>query len=191
MGYGLFAQADKYWGEPVFPLRSKTGSPSFRRWLQDGPPCSPLSVDRWPDLAPLTRRRDTPHAAALLWLPHKAEPPRRFLRGGRWWLPVTLDAVLPDRDSGKPWTRVARWTVCEDSPFGPTATARRVTSSRIQPLRPRSTPHGGGHRDSLGGTDVARWSGRPVHYEDAVLSLLSQLRESETPEAATSGVSSS
>lgn len=51
-------------------------APPMARMAQEDSPCSPLSVDRWPDPAPLTRRRDTPQAAALplssscRWEPH-------------------------------------------------------------------------------------------------------------------------
>ena len=90
----------------------------------DGSPCSGLSrrLAAAPPHALL--RHTAPFCTCFsphLW----AGLPRRFYRAGRGWFPVALGAGTPWLRAMEAMVRVARWAVCEDSPFGPTPAPAR------------------------------------------------------------------
>ena len=116
---------------PVFQLRFKTGSPSWpRERFQDGPPCFPLSVEPAGSCPLHALGR---HVLGLLhWLSLPCWALPRRCSGSRPGVPVLFPlppTSAPGLRALEGMTRVARWAVCGDSPFGPIATARGVTSS--------------------------------------------------------------
>jgi len=115
--------------------------------------------DDWPPL-PLTRSWDTPRLAAPASVPAYGPDCLAFFKWCRGWLPVPL---LLEPHGCEPWAamvRVARWAVCEDSPFCPTNhTLTRQQTHASNPCgydkAPKVVAFGNGRKEGISLKDTA------------------------------------